>query len=341
MAPAPPTLTVVMVAYGAEPWLEPAVDAVLASHDVTVDVVLVDNGCTDGATDRLRGRDGVKVVDAGANLGFAGGCNLGASRASGDVIALINSDAKAAPRALAALAAAGLRDGVGIATGSVRLADNPDLVNSAGNEIHCSGVSWSGGFEEPATAHAVARPVFAASGCALAMRRSLWHELGGFDADFFGYYEDADLSIRTWQRGLEVVYVPDAIVVHRYEFSRRAEKYFLLERNRLFMVASCYEARTITLLLPLLLVLEAGFFVLALREGWWRQKLRSWRWLVRNRSRVAARRVEVQRARRVPDRDLVHLFCDDLLPGNIDVPAWWPAVNRPIRWYWVTVRRWL
>jgi GT2 family glycosyltransferase len=336
-----PTVTVVILAYDAEPWLEPAVDAALASVGVAVDVVVVDNGCTDGGIDRLAGRDGVKVVDAGTNLGFAGGCNLGVSHAAGDVVVLVNSDAKVEPEAIAALAAAAQHDGVGIATGSVRLADNPDLVNSAGNEIHCSGVSWSGGFEEPSSAHATARPVFAASGCALGIRRSLWNDLGGFDADFFAYYEDADLSMRTWQRGLEVVYVPDAVVIHRYEFSRRAEKYFLLERNRLFMVATCYEARTIALLLPLLAVLEVGFLVLAIREGWWKQKLRSWWWLVRNRSLVAARRADVHRARRVPDRDLAHLFCDDLLPGNIDVPEWWPTINRPIRLYWRTVRRWL
>jgi hypothetical protein len=137
------------------------------------------------------------------------------------------------------------------------------------------------------------------------------------------------------------VYVPEAVVVHRYEFSRLPEKFFQLERNRVFMVASCYEARTIALLLPLLVVLEVGFLVLSVREGWWRQKLRSWWWLMRNRSAVATRRAEVQRARSVPDRDLAHLFSDDLLPANIDVPAWWPTVNRPIRWYWFLVRRWI
>ena len=72
-----PTVTVVTVSYGAEPWLERSVEACLASIDVAVDVVLVDNGCTDGAVDRLRNVAGVNVVNDGSNVGFAEGCNLG------------------------------------------------------------------------------------------------------------------------------------------------------------------------------------------------------------------------------------------------------------------------
>src|SRR5690242_20459746 len=87
------SVSAVILAWGDEPVLEEAVDAVLASEGVDVDVVLVDNGCTSDAVPRLAAVPGVTVLTPGENLGFAGGCNLGASRATGEVLAFVNGDA--------------------------------------------------------------------------------------------------------------------------------------------------------------------------------------------------------------------------------------------------------
>src|SRR5438552_7537803 len=105
-----------MVAYGTEDWLERAVDAALGSTGVDVDVVVVDNGCTDGGVDRIRTHDRVEVVSPRQNLGFAAGCNLGVRHARSGTIALVNPDALLAPDALAALVAVARRREVGIAT---------------------------------------------------------------------------------------------------------------------------------------------------------------------------------------------------------------------------------
>jgi GT2 family glycosyltransferase len=71
------TVTAVIVSFGAQPWLERCVDAVLASTGVEVDVVIVDNGDTSGAIKRLAGRCRVRVLSPGRNTGFAAGCNAG------------------------------------------------------------------------------------------------------------------------------------------------------------------------------------------------------------------------------------------------------------------------
>lgn len=331
-----PQVSVVVVAYGAEDWLERSVEACLASEGVTAEVVLVDNGCTDGAVDRLESRDGVTVLRPGSNTGFAGGCNLGAAAATGALVALINPDAIVDPDALAALAARAADPAIGIATGCVLLADRPELLNSAGNEVHCTGMSWSGHFEEPVADHAVERDVLAASGAACVLRREVWDHLGGFDETFFAYYEDAHLSLRCWQQGWRVVYVPSARVLHRYEFSRRAQKMELLERNRWQLVLTCYGRRLLLVTAPVLLSFEVGVLAMAAVQGWLPQKLRSWRWLLTHAADLRSRRRQVQRARTVADRALVDLFAEDLQPGNVDNPpglsllsglyrAWWRA----------------
>jgi GT2 family glycosyltransferase len=337
-AGATPRVDVVVVAYGPEEWLERCVVAALASEGVDASVVLVDNGGTEGEVDRLEQLDGVTVVRPGANVGFATGCNLGVLASSAPYVALINPDAIADPHAIAELVKVASALDVGIATASVRLAEHPDLLNSGGNMVHYLGMSWSGSFNEPAADHPEQRPAAAASGCALACRRERWEALGGFCDEFFAYYEDADLSLRSWQRGWKVVYVPTAIVVHRYEFSRNPLKFKLLEKNRVIMMVSCFSARQLVLTAPLLIGLELGTLALGAKEGWLREKLASYAWLLRHLGWLARRRKAVQAARTAPHRDLASLFSAELDPANLDLPAVLGPINKVLVLYWRLVR---
>src|SRR4051812_36652563 len=140
-----PRVSAVVLAWKAEPWLRRGVEALLASEKVTVDVVLVDNGCTNDDVEVLERLPGVSVVRPGTNLGFAGGCNAGALAATGEYLALVNGDAVVEPTTLARLVDEASRPDVGIAGASIRLADDPRLLNSAGNPVHILGLSWAGG----------------------------------------------------------------------------------------------------------------------------------------------------------------------------------------------------
>ncbi len=337
--PGLPRVTAVVLAYGPQPLLSECVDMLLESAGVDVDVVLVDNGGTADAVDRLAGRTGVQVLRPGRNTGFTGGCNLGARQARGDYLAFVNSDAVVEPKALAALVASLDDPGVGLVTAGLRLADRPGLMNSAGNPVHYLGLSWAGGLGEPAAAHATPTDVASASGAAMACRRRTWQELGGLCEELFAYCEDAELSLRCWQRGLRVVYVPDAVVAHHYEFHRNPNKFYLLERNRLFTLLTLYEARTLALLAPALLGLELAVLGVALRQGWARQKLRGWWWLVRHRAAVRARRERMQAARVRSDRELAVLLTGRFAPGpgsGISAP---PVLSWLSERYWRLARR--
>ncbi|MEA2702425.1 MAG: hypothetical protein QOD63_370, partial [Actinomycetota bacterium] len=189
-------VSVVIPAFGDDPWLERAVRSVLESTGVEADAVVVDNGADPAAVARLAEVAGVTVVRPGTNLGFAGGCNAGAAVAAGDVVAFLNQDAVLDPGALRALAAVACRPDVGIATASIRLADDPDTLNSAGNPLHFLGFGWAGGYGEPAAAHDEACDVLAASGTGMALRAEVWAALGGFAEEYFAYLEDTELSLR-------------------------------------------------------------------------------------------------------------------------------------------------
>jgi len=333
-----PRVTAIILAYGAEPWLNESVTAVLKSSNIDVDVVVVDNGCTSDAVASVQGLAGVTVVRPQENTGYAGGCMIGAAEATGDFLAFVNSDAIVSPQALAALVDVAAEPGVGLAMGSIRLADQPDVMNTAGNPIHIGGLSWAGGMGRPASEFAVRRHVPVGSGCCFVIRREVWEQVGGFAPEYFAYHEDTDLCLRLWQRGLTVEYVPDAPVLHRYEFSRNPMKYYLLERNRLVLLFTNFQTRTLVLLTPVLALTEAAMLAAATTGGWLRPKLRGWAWLWRHRAWIRQRRREIQRARTVSDRELAPLFTARFDPANVEAPAGVGVYNAMVEAWWRLVR---
>jgi GT2 family glycosyltransferase len=289
--------------------------------------------------DLQRGRAGVHVLSPSRNTGFAGGCNLGVREAAGEVVVLVNSDVTVRPPALAALARALEDPTVGIATSSLRLMDRPDTLNSAGNPVHFLGLSWAGGLGEPAAAHQDPGDVASASGAVLALRRETWDALGGFFEPMFAYCEDLDLSLRCWQRGWSVRFVPAAVALHAYEFHRNPLKMYLLERNRLVVVLTVFEARTLGLVALPLLALEMAVLLVAVRQGWWRQKLRGWWWLLTHGRALLRRRAQVQRDRVRTDAVLAPVLTGSFSPGaptGFSAPpplavlsrAWWAFARR-------------
>ncbi len=330
--------SVIVLAHGPEPVLGQCVGALVA--DGADQIIVVDNEAAPDSIAGIRDLPGVQVVTPARNLGYAGGCNHAARHATGDVLVFVNSDAIVAPGALAALTRRVSEPDVGLACASIRLADEPDLLNSAGNPVHYLMFSWVGDLGQPAAEHEQLTEVPSISGVAFAVRRAVWDELGGFDVAYFAYCEDVYLSLRAWQAGLRVVHDPGAVVAHHYEFARHSTKHYLLERNRLMNLILLPERRTRRLVALPALAVEAGVLAVAVRDGWARDKVAGWRWLIAHRRDLADRRGVIQAARRVPDRELAHL-----LRGPLDPPVGLgPAVPGPISaglakyWDWAVDR---
>lgn len=322
----------IVLAHGAEPTLEQCVAALVA--DGAQDIVVVDNDAAPGPVQAVRGLPGVRVLSPGRNLGYAGGCNYAARHAAGDVLVFVNSDAAVQPGALDALVDRVAEPDVGLACANVRLADDPEVLNTAGNPVHYLMFSWVGGLGDPAADHAHLTEVASITGVTFAVRTEVWQSLGGFDADYIAYCEDVYLSLRAWQAGYRVVHEPAAVVLHHYEFARTTAKFYLLERNRLMNLILLPERRTRRLITLPALVVEAGVLLVAARDGWARDKVEGWRWLVAHRRSLEGRRRDIQAARTVPDRALSRLLRGPLDPPvglGPGVPA---PVSRALARYW-------
>lgn len=332
------SVSVIVLAYGEEPWLAQSVNSALSSEGVDLEVIVVDNGSDPASLDAVRNLPGVTVVSPGRNLGFAGGVNYGVDHSHGDVIVMLNSDAHVAPDALAQLAAR-VRAHDGIAGALVLLDDEPDTINSAGNPLHVLGLSWAGRMGRPAAEAADVGEVASASGACLALTRALWDRLDGFGEEYFAYLEDMDLCWRTHQLGLPVVVLGTAHCWHHYEYGRTELKNFLLERNRLMFLVTNHEASTLTALALPLVALEGAMLALAASQGWASHKVAGWRWLATHLPQLRERRRRVQSARLVRDGDLAHLLTARFTAAQEEMPAAGRLLESVLEVYWAGVRR--
>ncbi len=313
-------------------------EAVLASKGVEVDLVVVDNAAHAEDVDPLRGRRDLRLLEPGTNTGFAGGCNLGAEGLDAPYLALVNSDCLLEPDTLAALVAEAQTPGVGPVMASIRLADRPDVLNSAGNPVHLLGTCWAGDLDEIETRREP-YDVASASGACLVLRRELWTQLGGFDDAYFAYLEDTELSLRCARMGLVARCVPTAIALHHYEFSRNPTKMYLLERNRLLLLATLWPARALAVLAPLLLAFELALTALAFAQGWGPKKAAGWWWILRHRDHVRVRRRRLRAELAVRDEEwmatLTTRFADHVIGSAYAARL----VNAVVTLYWRLARR--
>jgi GT2 family glycosyltransferase len=299
-------------------------------------VIVVDNAGGDRAVVEPFG---VQLVEPGQNLGFAGGCNRGASEASGDVLVFLNPDTVVDPGALRTLAETLEDRSIGIAMARLRLLDRPELLNSAGTVLHVSGLAWAGRYGEPAETLRDREEVAAPSGAAMAIRRDLFRELGGFTEELFMYLEDTELGWRAHLHGLRVVVDPGADVYHDYEFGRNPGKVELLERNREVFVLTAYSLRLLFLLGPVLAATELAMLAVAAKNRWFGGKLGGWWWCLSHGRWLVRQRRETQRLRRVRDRELARFLVPSLDPRMVELSQMISPANALMRAYWSFIRR--
>jgi len=303
-----PRASVVIVNYNGRRHLQACLGSLLSDRP-NYEIILVDNGSTDGSVEYVeRAFPEVGVIRNATNGGFGHGSNLGLRHARGEYVAFLNPDTAVEPGWLDSLVAAlDENPDAALATSKIVLVNNAGRINTCGNEVHCSGLTLCrgmglerGAFDEPDEVGAV-------SGAAFAARRSILEQLGGFDPSFFLYMEDTDLSWRVRLAGQRCLYVPQSVVHHDYRLRFGPRKTFYQERNRYVMLLKSLRWRSLLVLLPILLLGEAvtwGFVLLRDRRRWL-NKIEAYIWVVQHWREIMERRRRVQACRRVPDRLLL------------------------------------
>jgi cellulose synthase/poly-beta-1,6-N-acetylglucosamine synthase-like glycosyltransferase len=188
----------------------------LALQTVDCEVVVVDNGSVDGTAAAVAEEfPDVLLVRLAENVGFGRAVNLGAERASGDVLLVVNNDAVPAPDFAERMLAPFADPAVGMAAGVLTQRPHPDRVDSAGVELDVTVGSWDLGWNAPVASLGTSTPAGPCGGAA-AYRTSAWRDAGGFDPALFAYWEDVDLALRLRRAGWASAFVPSALALHRH-----------------------------------------------------------------------------------------------------------------------------
>lgn len=241
-------MTVVVPTLAADFTLVECVRSLVAQRYGSLTIVVVDNSGKARVREGARLPATVAIVENAGNVGFGEAINQGWRHAPAAFLATLNDDAAADPDWLSELVrAAGEDPAIGMCASQVRLAGSGRL-DSAGMLIAADGSSKQRGHSAGPDAFARAEEVLLPSGSAALYRGEMFDRLGGFDRDFFLYCEDTDLGLRARWSGWRCVYVPTAVVEHRYSHSAgraSALKAYYVERNRLALLVKTFPARAL------------------------------------------------------------------------------------------------
>ncbi len=218
----PADLVAVIVTYNSAHVVADLLDSLPAAlAGLSADVVVVDNGSTDRTVDLVSARADCRLVRS-ANVGYAGGINRGVAEfPDARAILVLNPDVLMHPKSVPPLLAALREPGVGIVAPQVRSAQGalelslrrePTILRAIGLTrtklpVFSEYVAEFSAYGKPGT-------VDWALGAVLAMSRSCYDALGGWDESYFLYSEETDLSLRARDVGLLTRYEPAAVATH-------------------------------------------------------------------------------------------------------------------------------
>lgn len=239
-----PLVSVVIPNWNGAHHLPVCLGALRAQSYPWIEVVLVDNGSTDGSRALVEGEyPEVRLLALDRNLGLTGGNNAGFGAARGEVLVSLNNDTEAEPGFVEALVKP-LEEHpeAGMAASKMLLFDRRDTIHSAGDGYGADGIPFNRGvWQRDEGQLDEAGWIFGGCGGAVAYRRAMLDEVGLFDESFFMYCEDVDLNWRAQLAGWRCWYTPEAVVYHKLSATGGGPiASYYTGRNSVWVVAKNY-----------------------------------------------------------------------------------------------------
>lgn len=252
---AQPQVTIVIPNWNNIRWLPGCLDGLREQRYRDFQIILVDNGSTDGSVAFVRQHyPQVQILTFAKNRGFAPAVNAGIQQSRSRYVALLNTDTIPRPNWLLRLVETieSSPPDVGCLASKMLKLGNPNVIDDAGDTLSWYGSARKRGMGEPADVYNEIEQVFSACAGAALYRRAFLEDVGGFDESFISYLEDIDVGLRGRLLGYRCLYVPGAEVLHQSHGSgiARSRYVYLMTRNRL---------RLLTKNIPLPLLLKHGW----------------------------------------------------------------------------------
>lgn len=304
-------VSIIIVNYNGKELLKeclPSVIDEIKRHRGEKEVIVIDNGSTDGSVEFIKENfPEVKVVELPYNMGFIGGANCGFKESSGDIVVLLNNDMKVEKGFLEKLLEPFSAPDVFSTTSQIFFFEAGKRREETGKT---RGVWSRAGLNIWHSERIDERweNVLYSGGGSSAYRRDILLKLGGFDRIYEPFYvEDTDLSYMAWKRGLKSILVPQSVVYHKHRgtigrlYGKKEIESILLKNRILFVWKNISDIKMLAshfLYLPLLLAKRR-------REGVHLSFVITS--LIKSFPSVIKRRFNEERERKVSDREILKI----------------------------------
>ena len=320
------TIGIFVLNYDGRHLLERCFTSVMAAAGSDANVYLVDNASIDNSVEYVKQYfPNVKIINFHRNLGFAEAYNRAVEQTQEDVLVFLNNDVEVERQWLCELVRplTATHNDVGITGSKLLLFSDRKRVNSAGGSLLPIGGGIDLGYLKLDNAVTdQARYVGCVCGASMALKRSVFQELNGFDSDFFAYFEDTDFCWRAWLTGHKVMLIPKSRVYHRLSASWGSylspERAYLGQRNRLQSLVKNLETENVIVGLWLYCIF---FIIRTTRYLRFRNSksvvamLQGILWTLHNVQSLRNKRHQVQTCRVITDN---FLFRKGLMMGHLE-----------------------
>jgi GT2 family glycosyltransferase len=259
-----PKTSIIIPNWNGFPYLKDCIGSLLSQNfNDDFEILIVDNASTDGSVDwLLLFHQDIVLIKNQENMGFANACNQGAKAAKSDNIIFLNTDMKVAPDFLEKILSAKSENKNAASIAASIMDWDGKKIQFSGGIINFYGHAFQkeANIDEIANNSLKSRELLFSCGGASLYDKKIFLDMGGFDEDYFAYFEDVDLGLRLNLMGHKIIFCPEAITYHIGEASSKSlpkkQKLMLYERNAIYTIIKNYSDNSLAKILPATLLLS-------------------------------------------------------------------------------------
>lgn len=344
-------VSIIVVTYNSAKYIQKCLESITSASYQPLELIIVDNNSTDQTVELVESTLkksnkslSYQLVKNSKNLGYAKGNNIGAQRAKGRYLFILNPDTYLEKNVFEPLVNA-FKDQkkVAAAQPAIYLFSDPKRLNSAGKVTHFLGFDWVKDYRSRKIPKMEKIDSFSGSG--VMIDRQIFTKLGGYDSEYFMYFEDTDLSWRMRLAGYQIWLIPAAKIFHDYkyipdqQYQPLNKKLYLHERNRLLTIFKNYSLLTLVVLSPMILMVEISMIFYSLFHGWVGRKLHSYLSVLSKFDHLRTARTRTQRLRQISDRQVTQHYQSKLTFKMFQHPVVRYLLNPVMTIYWWFAKR--
>jgi hypothetical protein len=350
------TISAVLINHNGSSTVLRTIQSLLDQEQVWDQIVLVDNASTDGSVEKAQQvYPSVQVVKLGENVGLPQARNIGLSKIQSELVLFMDDDVFLTPKSVQYMISAMQETGASVVCPRIVLHPENETVQCDGAFIHFAGVLGLRHSFEKAALHSPSRTMTTGFiGASLLFDAKQLKELGGFDEDYFFYFEDLEMSFRLIALGHTICCEEHAVALHergagtenlsfRGQGAYPIKRAYYSLRHRWLTILIHYQIWTLIILSPALVFYESAAFLESVRRGWIEVYFRAILSLFRGWSTILKRRIHWRSKRKVSDRNILsggalpfsRGFAE---PSKVKLIQ---MLNLILNSYWNVVKRWL